>query len=164
MIFFRNCNRLVPLIIIIVCTLLFDADNACAHEKLSKGETVYVSIYSKVYLGPKSIPFQMSAMLSIRNTDPKYTITIHLADYFNTKGEKITGYIKEAIQLKPFESTSFNIGEYDKKGGAGANFIVKWSSKEKVNQPIIEGIMLGTKSGQGVSFVCPGKIITEHKK
>ena len=162
--FSRRSIKLLSLISIIVCGLLFLADNASAHETLSKGETVYVSIYSNVYLGPKSRSFEVAAMLSIRNTDPKYAITIHLADYFNTKGEKIAGYIKETIHLKPLESTSFNISDYDKKGGAGANFIVKWSSKEKVNTPIIEGIMLGTRSGQGISFVCPGRSITEHQE
>ncbi|MFC1824018.1 DUF3124 domain-containing protein [Thermodesulfobacteriota bacterium] len=155
-------NRLLSVIVLIFCSLLFFIDNTSAHEKLSKGETVYVSIYSNVHTGPKSRPFQLSAVLSIRNTDPQYNITIHLVDYFNTKGKKIEGYIKEAIQLKPLESISFNIGEYDKRGGVGANFIVKWSSKVKVNQPIIEGIMLGTSSQQGISFVCPGRIIEEH--
>ena len=164
MIFFRISNRLLTIIVIIICTFLFFADSTSAHEKLSKGETVYVSIYSDVYTGPKSRPFPLAASLSIRNTDPKHTITIHLADYFNTEGQKIEGYIKEAIQLKPLESTFFNIGVYDKRGGVGANFIVKWSSKYKVNQPIIEGLMLGTRSGQGLSFVCPGRVIEEHTK
>ena len=163
--FSRHSNRLMLLISIIVYGLLFLTDNGCAHETLSNGETVYVSIYSSVHLGPKSRSFEMAAMLSIRNTDPKYAITIHLVDYFNTKGEKIVDYIKEAVQLKPLESTSFNIGTYDKKGGTGANFIVKWGSKEEVNKPIIEGIMLGTSSGgQGISFVCPGRPITEHQE
>ena len=64
--------------------------------------------------------------------------------------------------MKPLESTSFNIGTYDRSGGVGANFIVKWSSKEKVNKPIIEGIMLGGSQGQGISFICPGVPIIEH--
>jgi hypothetical protein len=50
----------------------------------------------------------------------------------------------------------------DKRGGPGAKFIVKWQSDNKVNQPIIEGIMLSTKGQLGISFICSGKIISEH--
>ena len=42
------------------------------------------------------------------------------------------------------------------------NFIVKWRSKENMTPPIIEGIMLGTMSGQGISFVCPGITIAKR--
>jgi len=74
----------------------------------------------------------------------------------------INRYIKEHLELGPLASTHFYIKEYDKRGGPGANFIVKWRSANKVNKPIIEGIMLGLTSGQGLSFTCPGQIIKEH--
>ena len=123
---------------------------------------MYVSIYSNVYSGPKKLPYQLAAMLSIRNTDPKYPITILKADYYDDQGARIDTYIKEQFELKPLASTHFYIKEYDKRGGPGANFIVKWRSTAKVNQPIIEGIMLGLMSGQGLSFSCPGQVIRVH--
>jgi Protein of unknown function (DUF3124) len=46
------------------------------------------------------------------------------------------------------------------RGGPGANFIVKWGAEKKVNQPIVEALMLET--GTGVSFSSTGKIITGH--
>jgi hypothetical protein len=104
----------------------------------------------------------LAAMLMIRNTDPKYPITILKADYYENDGAMIESYIKEQVELKPLASTHFYIKEYDKRGGPGANFIVKWQSRKRVNQPIIEGIMLGLTSGQGVSFICPGQVIIEH--
>jgi len=136
--------------------------DANAQVRLSAGEAVYVSIYSNVYSGPKKLPFQLAAMLSIRNTDPKYPITILKADYYDDHGVMIDRYIKEAFELKPLASTHFYIKEYDRRGGPGANFIVKWRSAAEVNPPIIEGIMLGLMSGQGLSFTCPGQVIKEH--
>jgi len=129
----------------------------------SHGETVYVSIYSNVYAGPKGAPFLLSAMVSIRNTDPKNDITITGADYYDTNGKKVESYIKSPITLKPLASTFFNIKEYDERGGPGANFLIKWNSLKLVNQPIIESIMLGLRSAQGVSFICPGQILTDTK-
>ncbi|MBT8364361.1 MAG: DUF3124 domain-containing protein, partial [Deltaproteobacteria bacterium] len=48
--------------------------------------------------------------------------------------------------------------EDDKAGGSGANFIVVWKSESQVNPPIIEGVMIGTHSGQGISFVSRGQV------
>ncbi|OHE60032.1 MAG: hypothetical protein A2Z47_03205 [Thermodesulfovibrio sp. RBG_19FT_COMBO_42_12] len=152
---------LIKTIVLSVCFLPI-----CAHAKsdveLSSGESVYVSIYSNIYSGPKAVRLELAAMLSIRNTDPKYPITILKADYYDTSGKMIDSYVKKPLKLKPLETTYVYIKEYDKRGGPGANFIVKWQAEKKVNQPIIEGVMLGTR--QGVSFICPGQIITEHSE
>ena len=157
-----NVSTLLISALCFLIVFVFLPSEASSQVQLSAGETVYVSIYSNVYSGPKKVPFQLAAMLSIRNTDPKYPIMILRADYYDDKGAKIDTYIKEQFELKPFASTHFYIKEYDERGGPGANFIVKWRSPTKVNQPIIEGIMLGLMSGQGLSFVCPGQIIREH--
>jgi hypothetical protein len=133
--------------------------NAKSDIELSSGESVYVSIYSNVYTGPKAVRYELAAMLSIRNTDPKNSITIIKADYYDTGGKKIDSYVTKPIKLKPLESTYIYLKEYDKRGGPGANFIVKWQSENKVNHPIIEGVMIG--SYRGISFICPGQIVTE---
>ena len=130
--------------------------------ELSAGETVYVSIYSNIYSGPKEVRHELAAMLSIRNTDPDNTITITKADYYDTSGKMIDSYVKKPLKLKPLESTYIYLKEYDKRGGPGANFIVKWKSEKKVNQPIIEGLMVS--SSRGISFICPGRVITEQRK
>lgn len=152
---------LIKTIVLSVCLLPICA-YAMSDAELSSGESVYVSIYSNIYSGPKAVRLELATMLSIRNTDPKYPITILKADYYNTSGNMIDSYVKKPMKLKPLESTYFYIKEYDKRGGPGANFIVKWQAEKKVNQPIIEGVMLGTR--QGVSFICPGQIITEHSE
>jgi hypothetical protein len=131
-------------------------------KPLSTGGTVYVSIYSNVFSGPKAIAVQLAGMLSVRNVDPKFPITIVSADYYNSSGKRIGRYIKEATELKPLASTHYYIKEYDTAGGSGANFLVKWRSKNGVNKPIIEGIMINTRSG--LTFRCPGVEITEHKE
>jgi len=45
-------------------------------------------------------------------------------------------------------------------GTAGAA-IVKWKSSVKVNAPIVESIMIGTKTQQGISFISRGRVIQE---
>ncbi len=158
-----NIIKMIVLSVILVHFPLPSHAQTDMNKTLSQGETVYVSIYSNVHAGPKGSPFLLSAMVSIRNTDPKNEITIDTADYYDTEGKKIESYIKSPIKLKPLAATFVDIKEYDNRGGPGANFLVKWKSNKLVNQPIIEGVMLGLRSGQGVSFICPGQVLLHTK-
>jgi len=65
--------------------------------------------------------------------------------------------------LNALASTRYYLKEKESAGGSGANFIIKWKSAGKVNPPIIEGVMIGTHSGQGISFLSRGRVIEEHK-
>jgi hypothetical protein len=162
-------DRVVVFVLFLMCAVFLASPSvltaqSALEKTLSRGEAVYVSIYSNVYSGPKGSPYKLSAMLSIRNTDPTYGITIMKADYYDNDGTLIDSYLKRPIFLKPLASKDFLIKERDIRGGVGANFIVKWQSDKMVNQPIIEGIMLGLSRGQGISFICPGQILVEHSK
>ncbi|MBM4146015.1 MAG: DUF3124 domain-containing protein [Nitrospira sp.] len=129
---------------------------------LSTGETLYVPVYSNIYAGPKAVPHQLATMLSIHNIDPKNAITILKADYYDSNGKFIESYISKPINLKPFAHNFFYLKEYDTRGGPGANFIVKWRADKKVNQPVVEAIMYGSRAG--LSFTSPGRVITEYAK
>jgi len=129
--------------------------------KLTTGQSVYVPIYSHIYSGVKSRPFDLTATLSVRNTDRKNSITVTSVAYYDTDGNLIKEYLDTPIKLKALASTRYIIPEGDKTGGSGANFIVKWKSTSAVNPPIIEGIMIGTKSGQGISFISNGRAIKD---
>ncbi len=137
-----------------------------ASEKyiLSRGETVYVPVYSNVFSAPKQVPFYLAAILSIRNTDLAYPITVQSADYYDTKGKLLKRYYQQPVLLSPLETVTIYIPEDDVAGGVGANFIVRWKASPEVNMPIIECVMIGTKSGQGISFVSPGQVIKETAK
>jgi hypothetical protein len=127
--------------------------------ELSKGQRVYVPAYSHIYSGNRERPFLLTVTLSIRNIDPTNIIQITLVDYYETQGKLLKKYIDKPITLNPLGSIRYVIPERDKSGGSGANFIVEWHSEKPVNQPIIESIMIGTQSSQGVSFTSRGQEI-----
>lgn len=56
-------------------------------------------------------------------------------------------------------STRFIVKESDSKGGSGANFLVAWRAETEVNEPIMEGVMIGAAGQQGISFTSRGKAI-----
>lgn len=131
--------------------------------QLSSGQTVYVPIYSHIYSGVKGRPFDLAATLSIRNTNLKNPITLVSVKYYDSDGKLVEDYLKNPQQLDALVSTRYIITEADKAGGSGANFMVAWKSDQNVNPPIIEAVMIGTHSGQGISFVSRGQVIKEDR-
>ena len=127
---------------------------------LSKGQTIYVPAYSHIYSGDRERPFLLTVTVSIRNTDPNQPIKIITVDYYQTQGNLLTKFMETPVTLKPLESIRYVIPEKDKAGGSGANFIVEWKSDKFVNPPIVESVMIGTRSGQGVSFISRGQAIS----
>ena len=116
-------------------------------------------IYTHIYSGLKGRTFDLAATLSIRNTDPKQSIIIVSVEFYDTEGKLIENYLDTSLSLGVLASTRYVIKEGEKKsGGSGANFMVTWKSETAVNPPIIEAIMIGAKSGQGISFVSRGQV------
>jgi len=127
---------------------------------LSKGQTLYVPVYSHIYAGNRELPLLLTVTLSIRNVDPKYPITLTSADYYGTKGEIIKKFTEQSVILGPLESTHVIIPQKEKEGGAGANFIVTWKALKAVNPPLVECVMIGAGGQHGISFTSRGQVIT----
>jgi hypothetical protein len=137
----------------------FTAAQAAPEAGLSRGQLVYVPVYSHVYYGDYERKILLTGILSIRNTDPTQAITILKADYYDSDGKLIKSYLSQPITLKPMASTRFVVKESDTKGGSGANFLVEWRAEMEVNEPIMEGVMIGAAGQQGISFTSRGKAL-----
>jgi hypothetical protein len=89
--------QLFGLLVILALTVSFFLNNAYADSavKRSKGQTLYVPVYSHVFIGLKNIRLDLSVNISIRNTDPSNAITIISADYYDTDGVLLERYVKE---------------------------------------------------------------------
>ncbi len=126
------------------------------------GQTIYVPIYSHIYIRDKSRMINLAATLSIRNTDAQNPIRINSARYYDTHGALIREYVNQPVRLAPMSSTDFVVAEDDTSGGAGANFIVEWSAGLEVTAPVVEAVMISTASQQGISFVSAGRVIKDR--
>ncbi|MGE4319707.1 MAG: DUF3124 domain-containing protein [Deferribacterales bacterium] len=147
----------------ILFTVLMFSLAFAAHAEMSKGQTVYVPVYSHIYTGDRERPFLLTATVSIRNTDMSSPVTIISADYYDSDGQKIAEYAPKSVTLKPLTAVRFVIKESDKQGGSGASVIVRWTAKNSVSAPLIESVMIGAQNQQGISFTSRGKVILESK-
>jgi len=132
-------------------------------EKVVVGQTVYVPIYSHIYhYNSKDQVMNLSATLSIHNTDFANPIIVTSVRYYDTAGQLIRQDVERPVALNPMASTSFFVAADDTRGGVGANFIVEWVAEEAVSDPVIEAVMISTSGGQGISFISSGKVIQQR--
>ena len=99
-------------LVMLACGPLLAADYI-----LSKGQTVYVPVYSNIYSSPKAVPNNLANILSIRNTDlsPR-AIDVTVVDYYDTKGKLVKKHYTKALTLAPLESTAHIHPGKEKRG------------------------------------------------
>ena len=125
------------------------------------GETIYVPIYSSIFYHDSKRTIDLAATLSIHNVDPGHSMTVTAVNYYDTRGKLIRKQLEQPLELAPFETRNFVVEKTDTTGGTGANFIVEWRAAEKVVTPLVEALMVGISTGQGISFTSQGKVIKQ---
>ena len=148
-------------VIVALVMLCILAGPAFSEVSIKKKQTVYVSAYPHVFMGPRGTIFDLAITLVIRNTNIKSPISVTTVDYYDTQGTLTKKFLGSPLRLNPMASTHILITEKDTSGGIGSNFIVRWNSDREVNAPVIEAVMIGGRSGQGISFISQGQEISE---
>jgi len=138
--------------------------SALAAVLQSDGQSVYVPVYSHIFFGDRAATFDLAATLSIRNPDPVHSISVTAVDYHDSGGRLLKSHLPKPVVLGPLASTEVFVPESDTSGGFGASFVVRWKSEKPVVPPVIECLMIGARSGQGISIISPGRVMSERSK
>ena len=144
---------------ILLLLLMIPLPGFCGGPVLSSGQLLYVPVYSHIYIGDKERPFNLAVTLSIRNTDPRSALRLTAVDYYDTEGSLVRHYLEKPLEMKPLASIRYVVAEKDIKGGSGANFLVRWEAAAAMNAPVVEAVMIGAQSGQGISFTSQAREI-----
>lgn len=163
------CSYIVPLLVLLTgCTApekpiepatqlkTVTLDN---RVKIIGGQTVYVPIYSHIYIWERGRTMELTSTLSVRNTDLTHPIIIASVNYYDSNGKLVRKYLKQPVELPRLASTNFIVDQEDTTGGAGASFIVEWVTQKQVSLPVIEAVMINASGNQGVSLLSPGRVI-----
>lgn len=125
---------------------------------LSKGQTLYLPIYSHMLygnLGKSGKPsfVLMSALVSVRNTDPRRPIRVSTARYFDTNGKLLGERVATPMLVPPLGTLELFVELNDASGGSGANFVIKWDAEQPVNPPLVESLHANMDGGKAVIFM-----------
>lgn len=121
---------------------------------LENKHLVYVPVYSHIYVEDGTSVYNLSATLSIRNTS--FTDSFYVTDvvYYGSQGEILKHYLDSAVLVKPMASIEFVVARTEDKGGAGANFIVRWGAHATGVNPLFQTVM--NQAATGISFTADG--------
>ena len=152
------------IMILFMVNILLVLSTARAEIHGTKGQIVYLSVYPQFDRGKKMAPKFLSTTLTIRNTDLRYPIMVVSIKYHNAKGEMIKKILDAPVNLNSLASYSKRFEEMELRAGSGGMagcFIIEWRSAEKVNEPLIEGIMVGTGTGRVETLVFHGRVLKD---
>ena len=145
-----------PLMTVLLAAACFSGMAAAQEARpLSRGQSLYLPVYSHLLYGNidkkgNASRALLSALVSIRNTDPKRPLKVLSARYFDTQGRFLREYVVTPVSVPPFGTHELFVELHDESGGSGANFLIRWESGEAVNPPLVEAIHANMDSGKAV--------------
>ena len=117
----KKSSRVKQILFILVSLLIIASltsfSYASESSRRTKGQTVYVPTYSNIFVGDREIAWQLSALLSIHNTDLVQTITITRVDYYDSDGKLVRKYLEKSQKINPMGSIKFYVKASDTAGG-----------------------------------------------
>lgn len=143
--------------LIVILALCLGAGLSAAQEvrPLSRGQALFLPIYSHMLYGNigrsgAANKVLLSALVSIRNTDPRRSLRLVSARYYETQGRFLREYVTAPVVLPPFGTHELFVELHDESGGSGANFYLKWEADTAMNPPLVEAIHANMDSGKAV--------------
>lgn len=135
-------------------------------RSLSKGQSMYLPIYSHMLYGNlgksgKASQVLLSTLVSIRNTDSKRPLRINSARYYDTNGKLLGERVPTPMQIQALGTMELFVELNDASGGSGANFIIKWEADAGINPPLVEGLHVNMDGGKAVIFTTQAVVVSE---
>ncbi len=133
-------------------------------QDTSPEQVLYLPIYSHIYygeVGKDGKPEQrlLSAHVSIRNTDPRNSIRVLYARYYDTDGKLIRNYIPNPVTVPPMGTTELFVPRSDASGGSGANFAIGWKAVANASPPLVEAVHVAMEVSRSLIFTTTGRPI-----
>jgi hypothetical protein len=135
---------------------------------LSRGQALYLPIYSHIWYGDLNkegypLKSSASALVSIRNTDPKTPIRVLSARYYNTEGRLLKDYLAGPRSVPPMGTYELYVERKESAGGSGANFVIVWQSAVPANAPLVEALHVDVHGSRGLAFITNAQPIALDK-
>jgi len=144
---------------LLAALMFFGCAIAAAQEPpLSAGPTLYLPIFSHPWhgdLGSRKMPDKtaLSALVSIRNTDPAQPIRVLSARYHDSQGKLVRDFVPKARVVPPLGALELFIERSESEGGSGANFLIRWQADRPVSPPVVEAVHADLRNPRTVSFI-----------
>ena len=144
----------------LILALFFASTVVMAQEArpMVRAQTLYLPIYSHMLYGNlgksgKASYVLLSALVSVRNTDPRRPLRVLSAKYFDTHGALLGERVPTPVLVPPLGTLELFVELNDASGGSGANFIIKWDAEQAIHPPLVESLHANMDGGKAVIFM-----------
>lgn len=137
------------------------SDTSLAEAITSRGQLLYVPVYSELAYGERKQTLNLSATLSVRNTDREHPITLMRVEYFSAAGRLLRSFLPKPQSIGPMASAEFIVSGADRSGGTAASFLVEWNSASPQSVPVVEAVMISAASMHGISFKSEARVLED---
>lgn len=133
---------------------------------LSRGQTLYLPIYSHMLYGNigksgKASYILLSALVSVRNVDPRRALRVQTARYYDTAGKLLGERLTQPVVIPPLGTLELFVELNDASGGSGANFVLRWDADQAMNPPLVEALHANLDGGKAVVFTSQAVPVAE---
>lgn len=118
--------------------------------------TIYVPIYSTLYLGDGLVQAGLAVTLGLHNVSSSHDLVVRRIDYHDTTGHLLRRLVDRPHAIPPMATAEFRIDRDDPSGGSGANYLVEWAVSAGGSEPLVEAVMVGRAGSLGISLVGRG--------
>ncbi len=121
--------------------------------------SVYVPLYSSLYVGGRRSLKNLSATLSLRNTSADQALIVTSVTYFDGNGKAVVELLDVPHVLAPMATAEFYTDQNSTSGGPVATVILGWGAETSAAPPppLIEAVILGNYGAKSISFVSRGE-------
>ncbi len=119
--------------------------------------SVYVPLYSSLYVGGQRSLKNLSATLSLRNTSADQALIVTSMTYFDGNGKAVVELLDVPHVPAPMATAEFYTDQSGTSGGPVATVIVGWGAETSVDPPLIEAVILGNYGAKSISFISRGE-------
>jgi hypothetical protein len=158
-------NGINDWVLLLVAALVFIGVaplNAAAQAPCrASGQTLYVPVYSTVYIDQRGADLSLTSTLFLRNTDTKKSLTVIEAAHYDQSGGLVKEYVDQPVVIPPLGSRRFLLAGVGRNKSEGAAVIVRWSAPESMACPVVESVTIGAEGTQGISFIAPARVLKQ---
>ena len=119
--------------------------------------TVYVPLYSSLYVGGQRSLKNLSATLSLRNTSADQTLILTSVTFFDDTGKAVVKLLDEPHALAPMATAELYTDQSRTSGGPITAVIVEWGTEASGEPLLAEAVILGNYGAKSISFISRGE-------
>lgn len=158
----KNPLRLLRPVLIVLAVTLPPWHRAVGAPATARGQLLFVPVYSELAYGDRKHTLNLSATLTIRNTDRTHPLSLKRVEYFSSQGVLLRSYLPKPQTIGPMASVEYVISGADRSGGTAASFLVEWESASPLSVPVVEAVMVSAASIYGISFQSVAHVLEER--